>query len=69
MNWQEAISKSKKGSATRKQKNGKWDETFLRFRDGSGYKLVAENGVVNYRLSTSELPKEKLDGYTDWQPS
>ena len=68
MDWQKAISESKKGTATRRQKNGNKIETFVRYKDGSGYRLVSENGIVIYRLS-GEVQSNKLEGFTDWQPS
>lgn len=68
MYWQEAISKSEKGTATRKQKVGNRDETYVRYNDGSCYIMVAENGKVNYGLSREGTIKE-IEGHNDWQPS
>lgn len=68
MYWQEAIKQSKKGTAIRKQKNGNHDETFVRYDDGSCFKLVAENGKVLYGFSKEIEPKE-IEGYDDWKPS
>lgn len=68
MKWQEALEQSSKGTATRKQKHGLFDETIIAYRDGSGYKIVALNGKVNYDLSDA-VKKEELDLYSDWQPS
>jgi hypothetical protein len=68
MDWKVAIALSEKGTATRKQKVENRDETFIRYKDGSGFKIVAVNGKVDFELSRTVGFKE-VDGYDDWQPS
>ncbi len=68
MHWQEAISKSKAGTATRVVKKDSRKETYIRYSDGSGYKLVSENGKVNFDESRI-VEDYKLEGFTDWKPS
>ena len=68
MNWQEAIQKSKKGTATRfEEKNGK-RYTTIKYKDGSGFLLVGENIKIDFNNSREATSKE-LNGFTDWQPS
>lgn len=68
MNWQEAIQKSKKGTATRVEENNRKRYTTIRYKDGSGFLLVGENMKVDFSNSREATSKE-LNGFTDWQPS
>ncbi len=68
MEWQEAISKSTKGTATRiENKNGK-RRTTVRYNDGSGFVLVGEKHKVDFGNS-HEATSRDLNGFTDWLPS
>jgi len=68
MDWRDAINQSKKGTASRVLKEGDKTLTTIRYRDGSGYRLVAVNGGVVFNLC-GEVPQHKMDGFTDWKPS
>jgi hypothetical protein len=68
MDWQEAISQSKKGTAMRVKSEGRMQFTYVRYDDGSCFKLVSIDGKMMLRLS-GEIPREKIEGYNDWQPS
>ncbi len=68
MDWQQAIKKSPKGTATRIEKDGFIKSTITRYKDGSGYNLVSSNGKVDFFLSRPAQNYE-LDGFTDWEPS
>lgn len=68
MNWQEAILKSKKSTATRVEaKNGK-QYTIVRYKDGSGYLIDGEKMKTDFSNSRAATSKE-LNGFNDWQPS
>lgn len=57
MNWQEAIQKSKKGTATRvEEKNGK-RYTTIKYKDGSGFLLVGENMRIDFSNSREATSK------------
>lgn len=68
MTWYEAIEKSEKGTATRSITCGDRTYTYIRYKDGSCYRLVSVNGVVDYNLS-EEAGVGERDGYVDWEPS
>lgn len=68
MNWQEAIQKSTKGTATRIEKRGTKRYTTVRYKDGSGFVLVGEKHKVDFSNSREATSKD-LNGFTDWLPS
>lgn len=70
MNWDEAIKQSKKGTAFRRVETDRYRITFVRYSDGSCFKLVAfkDTGKVNYDLSRP-AEKKDIEGYSDWEPS
>ncbi len=69
MNWQEAINESIKGTATRTldSKNG-IKSVIIRYKDGSGYKLVSNNGKLDSFLCRP-AQRFEMDGFDDWGPS
>jgi hypothetical protein len=68
MHWQEAIQKSKKGTATRTEEKQGRTITTIRYKDGSGFVLTAEKMNVDFSNSR-EAQSEELNGFTDWEPS
>jgi tRNA(Leu) C34 or U34 (ribose-2'-O)-methylase TrmL len=68
MNWQEAIQKSTKETATRIEKKGTKRYTTIRYKDGSGFVLFGENHKVDFSNSREATSKD-LNGFTDWLPS
>ncbi len=68
MDWKDAINTSKKGTATRIIENGSLKTAIIKYRDGSGYSLVSNNGKVDHFLSRPAADFE-LEGFTDWEPS
>lgn len=70
MHWQEAIQKSTKGTAFRRTEDTKYRHTFVRYDDGSCYRLTAfkDSGKVDYDKSR-DAQLHEIEGYNDWQPS
>ena len=69
MKLHEAIEISKKGTATRIEllKNN-LKRTIIGYKDGSGYSLYSQNGIVDYFLS-SPCDLIAHNHKEDWQPS
>lgn len=68
MDWEKAIEESVKGTATRIIEYGNDKNTIVKYKDGSGYNLVSNNGKVDFFLSRPAADFE-LNGFDDWQPS
>ena len=68
MEWQEAIQKSKSGTAKRVYYIMGKSYTTIRYNDGSGFVLISKNKRVDFTNSRVATTKD-LEGFTDWQPS
>lgn len=68
MNWQEAIQKSKKGTAIRVEEKNDKRYTTIKYKDGSGFLMVGEKMRVDFS-NIREATSKELNGFTDWQPS
>jgi hypothetical protein len=68
MNWEKAIKESPKGTCIREVNNGDFKITTIKYKDGSGYNLVASGGKMDHFLSRPATEFE-LEGFNDWTPS
>ena len=70
MYWQDAIKYSQKGTATRVKMVGYWKYTYVRYSDGSGYRMPSLDGKVDFnRCRNLSKTSAEIEGYTDWESS
>lgn len=66
MNWQRAVTESKKNTATREVEHRGFKEIFICYSDGTGIRMVSSNGKITQPArdaTPGEINSE------DWEPS
>lgn len=68
MTWQEAIKQSPKGTAQKTEQSGLRKYTFIRYDDGSVFRLVSIMDKVMFDLSGPH-DTSVFEGMEDWEPT